>query len=136
MDLMAVLLRIDIGVAGVRYHEAKAVRGGCALEQVMRRTAVLSPGLAVRVAERAHDAFLEARRYAVSRDIRARRAAPRVVGQGRGGRRSGQRVARHGCRERGSAAEEGATVKQPVSRNHYKVFHDPSPLEQHTASQS
>src|SRR2546425_6188949 len=79
---------------------------------------MLSARLALGVAERARDVFLEPRRHAVGRDGGAGHEAPRMVGKRLGRRRFYERSTRHGRGHGGAAAEKGTTVQTPVHRLH------------------
>ena len=110
------------GVAGVRDHEVQAVGRDRAVEQVVRRARVLGARLAVGIAERAHDVFLEPRPHAVIRDEGAGLEAPRIVRERLGGCRFAMRITRHGRRERGAAAQKSAAVKQSVAGDCLHIF--------------
>src|SRR6266436_3338235 len=55
--------------------------------------------------------------------VKCRLAAPRRVGEWRRRRGSGERVSRHGRRERAAAAQERAAVKQAVSGHDFELVH-------------
>src|SRR4029453_3164159 len=118
----AVLVRMDVGGPGVRDHEVQAIGRDRSVEQMVRRARMLGAWLALGIAERARDAFLEPRRHAVSWDEGARHDAPRVVRQRLGGCGFNQRITRNGGRQRGAAAEKGAAVKEPLFRDYSRPF--------------
>jgi hypothetical protein len=107
----AVLVRIDVCVAGVRDHEVQAVRRDGAVDQMVWRARMLGTRLALGIAERARDVFLEPRRHAISWNEGAGLDAPRIVHERLGGCGINQCITRHGGRQRGAAAEKGTAVK-------------------------
>ena len=121
MDNQTVLVRIDVGVAGVRNHEVQAVRRERPVKQMVRRARVLGARLGFGVAQGAHNIFFESRPRAVIRNRGAGHQAPRIVGELLGGCGLNQRVTRH-PRQRGTAAEKRAAVKQAVAGNRFQIF--------------
>src|SRR3989442_2419989 len=79
---------------------------------------MLSARLALGVAERARDVFLEPRRHAVGGDGGAGHEAPRIVGERLRRRRFYERSTRHGRGHGGAAAGKSTTVPTPRHRLH------------------
>src|SRR5215475_7523307 len=121
MDNQAVLLRIDVRVAGVRNNEVQTVWRERAVEQMMWRASVLGAWLSFRVAERAHNVFFESRPRTVIRNSRARPKAPRIVGELLSRRGWNQRITCHRPRQRSPASKKCTPVQQTIPGNCYQI---------------
>src|SRR5262249_33312431 len=121
MHNQAVLLRIDVRVACVRNNEVQTVWRERAVEQMMRRASVLGAWLSFRVAERAHNVFLESRPCTVVRNGRAGPKAPRIVGELLSGCRWNQGVTCHRPRQRSPASQKCTPVEQTIPGNCFQI---------------
>src|ERR1700751_2712150 len=105
MDHQPMLARGDGRNAATDNYEMQTVRGNCAVDEMVWCARARSTWLAARIANRAHDVFLEARRSLVGLDDRPGLEAPRGLGQGAvrrglsGG--AGQRAERGGAHSTG-----------------------------------
>src|SRR5262245_21360272 len=121
MDNQAVLLRIDVGVAGVRNNEVQAIWRERDVEQMMRRASVLGAWLGFCVAECAHNIFFKSRPRTVIRNSRPGRKGPRIVGELLSGYGLNQGITCHRPRQRGPASEKGTPVKQAVACSRLQI---------------
>src|SRR5262245_27493453 len=121
MDSQAVLIRIHVGVSGVRNDKAQAVWRERAVQQMMRRTSVLGSRLGFRVAERPHHIFFESGSCTVIRNSGAWPKAPRIVRELLSGCRLNERITSHRPGQGGPAPEKHAPVKQTVTGNWFQM---------------
>src|SRR5215831_6687396 len=121
MDNQAVLLRIDVRVAGVRNNEVQTVWRERAVEQMMWRASVLGAWLSFRVAQRAHNVFFESRPCTVIRNSRAGPKAPRIVGELLSCCGWNQRITCHRSSQRSPAPEKCTPVQQTIPGNCFQI---------------
>src|SRR5215469_504315 len=112
MDQQPMLVWVNVRDAAIDDHKMQAVWGNGAVNEMVRRARARRTWLAGRIANRAHNVFLEPRRQLVGLNNRAGLAAPRRLGQGcvrrglgGGARPRAERSGAYGARENDSAPE-------------------------------
>src|SRR6266702_4389109 len=110
VDRQAVPGRVDVRSPGVHDREVQAVRRERAVHQMVRSARVRSARLALGIAQRADDLFLEPRALLVGRGDSPGREAPRLVRVRLGRRVFGQGIGGHRGGERRAAGQERAAL--------------------------
>src|SRR5215471_18930620 len=124
MDHEPMLAWIAVRNATIDDYEMQTVRGNRAVDEMVWRACARSAWLAARIANRAHDVFLELRRSLVGLDNRAGFEAPRRLGQGRvrqglscGASQRPEGGGAHGAGKNDPAPEQRTTVHQAIASN-------------------
>ena len=120
VDDKPVLRRIDVGNAGMQNREVQRIGRDGAVEHLQRRARMLSAGLALRIAERAHDRRLEPRRLLQHRGDFTWIQAPLRLDQRLGCSAGWQRAGAKGASEHDAAAKQGSAMQQAVAGNEFE----------------